>query len=1157
MKSFARSSAFTPSYPWTCFVAALIAVLMGFPTIVKAQRSTASINGTVRDPSGGVIPGAAVTLINTQTTGRQTAITNEAGDYVILNITPGKYQLQAAKEGFTTATQADLSLDVNQTATFDFNLQLGSTSQTVKVEATAALVQASTAELGTAITTQSVNDLPLNGRNFTELLSLTPGVSPVSVSQNSGGGGGFVGNAVGTFTFPSVNGQSNRSNLFLLDGINDLGSFVGTYAVAPVVDGIQEFKVQSHNDIAEFGGSLGGIINTVTKSGTNAFHGSAWEFLRNNALDARNFFLADVTPFRQNQFGGAVGGPVILPHIYNGRNKTFFFASYQGFRNHTANQNVFLTATPQQLNGDFSGLVNSSGQPIPIYNPFSTRPDPNHPGQFIRDPFPNNQIPANLINQGMLTYAKALFPAPTVTGVAGSNAVNTTPAIIRQDDASLRFDHQFNERNSLWIRYSGFTQPDTPYQAGGIPAVSSDVFYHGYQAAVQYSRVFSSSSVASFEFGRNSIQDNIIAVYNNAPANLWQQAGFSPNFAGGFAGGNGPFNPGIGINGYLSFATGNEVQDTRVADVYEFKGDFSKIHGRHTLKMGADFSSNNTQSPIFGVSDGFSAFQTSNPESPGGTGDALASYLLGVPDNAGRRNVFETEHGGWVDGFYFQDSWKATEKLTVNLGFRYDVTLVPIYGRSADASNQVGDMDFTRGVYILAANAPPCSATQGAPCIPGGQLPANVMLTPFTNHAIIHNTYDNWQPRVGLAYRWRPNTVLRASYGRFFDNWAAVIQTAQNYEGAWPSIGQLLASNLNNPIPGSPTPTVTAQDPFKLGTAPPLPAATPFQSTGFVQWYMDPRLQNPYSDQWNFGVQQQIKTNTVLTANYVGSHSSRLDVGGFYNVALTPGPGNPTARALFPFSPPSYYDRSWGRGNYNAFQFSLDRKTSGGLAYLISYTWSKSEDIGCSGWYGVEGCSIQNPYNLDQNKSVSGFDLTHILSASWVYQIPFGRGQRWSSDNRVLNYALGNWGLNGILFLSSGQPYDVGISGDIANTGMAGCCAGYYERLDEVSNPNLANRDPSLWLSKSSFAVPAPFTFGTLGRNTLRSDWNRSLDFSIFRQFPVTESKRFEFRFEAFNLFNTPIFGIPTQDYNSPNFGRVFSTVNTARQLQFGLKFYF
>jgi len=320
---------------------------------------------------------------------------------------------------------------------------------------------------------------------------------------------------------------------------------------------------------------------------------------------------------------------------------------------------------------------------------------------------------------------------------------------------------------------------------------------------------------------------------------------------------------------------------------------------------------------------------------------------------------------------------------------------------------------------------------------------------------------------------------------------------------------------------------------------------------------MDPRIQNPYSDQWNFGVQQQLKTNTVLTANYVGSHSSRLDIGGYYNVALTPGPGNPTAREPFPFSPPSFYDRSWGRGNYNGFQFSLDRKTSGGLAYLISYTWSKSEDIGCSGWFGVEGCSIQNPYNLDQNKSVSGFDLTHILSASWVYQIPFGRGQRWSSNNRVLNYALGNWGVNGILFLSSGQPYDVGISGDIANTGMAGCCSGYYERLDPVSNPNLANRTPSQWLSRSSFAVPAPFTFGTLGRNALRSDWNRSLDFSIFRQFPVTESKRFEFRFEAFNLFNTPIFGIPVQDYNNPNFGSVLSTSNTARQLQFGLKFYF
>lgn len=1104
-----------------------------------AQLATAAINGTITDPSGAVVPGVSVVLQNIATGVKQATATNNVGSYVIPGIAPGRYTLVASKAGFKTARQKPFTLLVNQTATFNFSLSVGETTQTVTVQATGIHLEASTAELGTVINTTQVNNLPLNGRNFTELLELTPGVSRATTGQSGGGGGGFVGNPIGSFTFPSINGQRDRSNFYLLDGLNDQNSFISTYNVAPIVDQIEEFKVESHNDTADVGGSTGGIINVVTKSGTNNFHGSAWEFVRNNAFDARNPFLPTVTPFHQNQFGGTVGGPVIIPHVYNGRNHTFFYAAYEGYRNHTPSTSFFTTPTPAELSGDFSAV------PVQIYNPFSGTP--NSSGGVTVQPFANNQIPLNLINPGMLLYAKTLFPAPVVTSLSnvGINGIDNTPKITRQDTASLRFDHQFNERNSMWVRYSGYTQPDS--RSGGIPGVLAPIFLHGYQAGANYTHVFSSSLVGTFEFGRSSGQDNTVVQYEHAPANLWQQAGFSPNYAAGFATGA-AFNPGIGINGYLSFGTGNIVQDTQFANSYEYKGDLVWIHGHHTFKTGADFQTNNTQSPIFGVSDSFSSFNTSLPGSTAVTGDALASFLLGVPNSAGRRDVNETEHGGWVDGAYFMDQWKATNKLTVNLGLRYDVTLVPIYGSLAAGNQYVGDLDLNNGTYILARVPPPCGNGRGAPCIPGGPaLPADVVVTPHSNHSIIQNTYDNWAPRFGVAYRLFPKTVLRGSFGRFYDNWGGIMQIAQNYEGSWPDIGQLLAQNLNTLTTSAPAPTATAQDPFRLGTTQPFPAATPFNQ---VQWFMNPKFQDGYANEWNVGVQQQLGANTVLTANYVGSLTKRMDQGGMNNVAVTPGPGTPQSRAPYPYIAPTFYDNSDGASNYNAFQFSLDGRRGAGLTYLVSYTWSKTMDYGCDGWYGNE-CQVQNPYDRKASYSVAGFDLPQIFSFSSVYQLPFGTARRFRTSNSVLDHVIGNWQLNGIVSLTSGTPYNLFASGDVANTGNN------TEFADLVGNPKLSAPNTAEWVNKSAFAVPAQFTYGTYPRNSLRSDWYRDVDLSVFRDFTITEDKQLEFRAEFFNAFNSVVWAAPNGTLGDLTFGAITGVANTPRQIQFGMKFLF
>jgi hypothetical protein len=1150
----------------------LVATIAAIGTCLVVPRrawaqATATVNGTVRDSSGAVIPDATIGLRSQATNLERTVTTNAVGAYVIPQVQPGDYELKVSKTGFQTQVRTNISLLVNQTATFDVTLKAGSAQETIEVQATAATLETSTAELGEVIVKKQVNELPLNGRNFTQLLNLTPGVSTVNVSQNSATSGGIWSNPVGTFSYPAVNGQTNRSNLFILDGVNDQGSFGSTYGIPPIVDDIEEFKVQSHNDDPSFGGVMGGVINVVTKSGTTHYHGAAWEFLRNTALDARNPFLSEVTPFQQNQFGASFGGPVWIPK-HTGEKKTFFYLSYEGFRKHEAASNFYKTPTTEQLAGDLSGIA---GQ---IYNPYSIVPDPNaQPTGFRNQPFmcdaagnpltpvnniqpagiPCNKIPSSMINQNMVTYAKTIFPAPNLTGNPNFNGLDQSRLITRQDEWNVRLDHHFADHDHVWARYTGFYQPVTG--SGGFVGFVHDQTTRGYNVGVKYIHTFSSSTLMEAHFGRTDESINQGSNYTTAPPSFGSQI-FAPNFAGNFIGGVSMI-PEVVISQYIGNTNPSahgaaQVDDTRVSNIWEFGGDFTKVIGHHTFRAGGNFASNNSNALYLNSNVQFAAGNTANATNNGG-GDALASFLLGVPVEAARRNVVETEHGGWVDGFYAMDQWKATHKLSVNFGLRYDITLIPVYGDNSHNNNFVGDMNFRDGTYILARNAPSC-ATSPAPCIPGGTLPNHVIVTPLGNNAIFHNDFGNVQPRIGAAYQLFPKTVLRGAYGRFYDNWAAITQTGQNYEGTWPDIGQLGASNLN---PLTSTPTAPAEDPLHLGSTPPLPAPTPFtQST----WFADPYLKRPYADTWNFGVQQQLTSNTILTANYVGAGGRKLDIGGAYNVAMTPGPGVPQARAPFPYIGATAYDRSVGWSSYNALQLSMNGHQQHNLTYLVSYTWSKTLDLGCTGWYGVEGCSIQNPYDLQADKGPAATDLRHIFSAAWVYQLPFGHSQKFSSDNRAINALIGGWNLNGVVSLRSGKPFDVGTSKDVANTGNYNYGNGYgYERLNLVGSPYPSHQSPTQWIDPLAFQLPQTFTFGTLARNSLRGASWKTVDLSIFRQFPFTERWRLEFRFEMFNAFNTPVWAVPVTNLDSSSFGVVTKTDDDyrARQLQFALKLYF
>ncbi len=1091
------------------------------------QLSTASVTGTVRDPSGSVVAGTRVVLTNGQTGVERSTTSNDAGNYGFVSVTPGNYTLSASREGFQRVNVRAFDLEVNQTATFDLVLEVGRVEQAVNVEAVGTEVQASSAELGAVVERRQVVDLPLNGRNFTQLLRLAPGASPISVGQNNGGG--FTNSAVGTVTYPSFNGQSNRSNLFLTDGVNNQSPMTSTYAVPPIVDAIQEFKVQSHNDQAEFGTVTGGVVNVVTKSGANDFHGNAWEFLRNDAFDARNYFRGGVTPLRQNMYGGVLGGRLI-------RNRTFFFIGYQGYRQSTPVNNLYRVPTEENLRGDFSDW------PRQIFDPATTKEDPAKAGSMMRTPFAGNQIPASRFDQGFANYLRATVPGPIATGVADRNQLDLTPARTKQEEYTARVDHNFSATDFAWVRVSG--QRYTQDGSAGRQTLTSYTDFRPLNIGASWVHTFGAASVLQVQFGRVINEKGNGNTFVGAPESLPQDVGFNQDFCCGFRSGR-SLMPSVNVNQF--FSGGERYELSRYGDIWQYKVNYSRIFGNHQFKVGGEFNYNKFLTIVNDHSVAFDSVGTANPQNAGQTGSSLASFLLNVPLNADRRDFYKTTRFGGILGVYFQDTWKLTQHLTANLGLRYDRTFIPPIGTRDLGTIFMGDMDLIRGIYVLQAQPGTCAKLGSAPCVPDpqGKLPDNVVLDP--REKVLHDWTDNWQPRVGLAYRVNDRTAVRGSFGMFFDSWAGVLQSSQNLGHTWPDVGRRLSGNLNTPTPSQPLPTLSGKDPFPSALR---PNATPFGDGAF---FMDPYFKNAYSMQWNLGVQHQVTGDILVGVDYVGSGNRRLPLGGFYNVATTPGPGDAKARRPFPYISPMNFERSWGRNNYHGMQVQVRKRFSRGFSYNVAYTWSKSISTGCDGWFGVEGCSVQDPYHFNRERSVSGTDLTHILNVNWVYELPIGSGRLLSTGSKVGDYILGNWQLNGIGTFYSGRPFTVNVNGDIANTGNQNG----YMRPNVVGDPHL-DQTVNKWFDTSAFAAPAGFTFGNAGRNILRGQGMANFDLSLFRNFPLPfrEGMNLEFRAEAFNLFNTTHFNLPSSNLSDVNFGRVLSA-SGERQMQLGVKLNF
>jgi Carboxypeptidase regulatory-like domain/TonB dependent receptor len=1120
----------SPLIGWLC--ATLLALGLLADSRCEAQLSNAQINGTVHDTTGAVVPNAKVVLKNVDTGVETPTVTNAGGVYIIQQILPGMYTLEGSAAGFQGTKLKPFRLVVNQASVIDVSLTVGSSNESVTVQAEGAEVESSTAELGTVLTSQQIQDLP-TGRNTQGLMILTPGVSEIQTGQSP---------------IPSVNGQINRTSIFLLDGISDTAEVYSSQALSPIPETVDQFKVESHNDSAQLGGVLGGIINQTTKSGTNQLHGQVWEIEQNNIFNAVNYFTPPgtvSTALHDHVIGGVVGGPVWIPKLYEGKNRTFFFFGYQYHKTGSHASNIYRVPTLANLQGDFSNLLQGPN-PTQLYNPFTTRPDPANPGQYLRDPFPNNQIPASLLYTGYTqVYAKALIPQPIVIpGQPAYNAINGQPTLEHDQSVNVRIDHKFSDRDTIFGRYTGYYSPSTA-GTNYLPTLSSNNYTRTDTSAFGWVHTFGASAILQVQFGSTNFYTNNSTLYNGLPSDFNSQVGFSANYVAPFVTGQ-TLVPGIQVPGY--FNTGETASHNQPANDLHWRASYSKLLKNHLLQFGGEYNKLG-YSYTTGVDyTGYSQTQTSNLEAPGSTGSALASFLLNVPDSVVRHDAIESiPWSTGEEGFYFQDSWKAFDNLVINMGMRYDRPFYPSAGTNADNNNKIGDMDYYNGTYILQALAPPCAQTGAPPCIntPGGALPAHVVVSPTGK--ILKDDKLNIQPRFGIAYRPDPKTAIRAAFGIFFDDLSGTTQLARNPIGSWPSLGSQSFYNLNYPSSTQATPNTTGTDPL---TSTLLPGPSPF--TQGNAYFFDPNWKNPYSEQWNLGIERQLAASLLATINYVGSTSHRVDVGGRYNVAPTPGPGDPSLRYPFPYMPiPFSFDRSVGGSNYNALEVSLEKRYSKGLALTVSYTFSKSLDYGASGLFSIEGFSVENPYNITRDYAPSSFNIPHNLTVSWVYQLPFGTGKQFSSGNKIVDAIVGNWQWNGIADIRSGQNFNLTVNGDIANTGNFG-----YERPDVVGDFHHFHSTRSKWFNTAAFAAPQPFTFGNAGRNLLRTQFVHVFNMGLFKQIPIHEGIYGELRAEAYNVFNTPILSAPDSELTDQTFGQVTSA-QPPRTMQIGARIHF
>lgn len=1088
-----------------------------FVVCATAQTTNGLITGVVTDPSGAVVPNTQISITNQGTGQTRTTSSDASGHYIVPQLAPGVYDIKVTAAGFGQQIQNGVQLEVNQSLTLDFKLTVASAAQTVQVTTAPPMLNTTSATLSNVVNHQETVQLPLNGREFTQLALLSPGASPVENGQQ----GGFVVALGAGGISPSVDGQRGEQNNFTMDGILNNQIYTNTWVIAPPPDAIQEFNVQSHITNAQFSISSGANINVVTRSGTNQFHGDLWEFLRNDALDAQTYPATTRLPYRQNQYGLYFGGPVMLPKVFNGKNNTWFSLYWEGFRSAETSSHLASVLTPAMISGNFSSVLgpqvgtDSLGRPEyenEIYDPLTSRPDPNHPGEFLRDPFPNNTIPQKRLNAASLLYLQKYYPKPNLNVADNvfpnyqfSGANNTA-----SDVFGIRLDHQFNDDNTMFIRFNRSKQTLTTPE--GLPTYSHFLLNYAQQVAFGYTHVFNPKTILNFRYGYSYINydDSDQPAGPSFVQSINATEAFPPHAGIQLA-------PGIGIaNGFTGI--GQFAVPLGPMEAMDYHLNLSKVISNHTVSVGGMYYHLRSYDDGWTAGANFAQNATAQDGTAGPTGYGAASFMLGTLNSwspwVGNTGADQTEN--WY-GWYAQDQWQATKNLVLTAGIRWD------YVSPANYHKVVSGLNVLNGKFIVTGPVPPSYPQATGPS------------------GFFEPQYNGWEPRFGFAYQPFSKSVIHGAFAMLDDHNNTLIQENQNIRLSWPSG---VAANVQSLDLGVPK--------MYLNNLPPastyLGGLAPYASYG-----ADPDNKIPYVMEYNFGVQQQLAPNMSMKIDYVGSLGRHQYIVPEVNTALYPGPGPVLAREPFPqYGGP--FSFSWNEmpSSYNALQAQLQKQLSNGLFFQASYTWSKSMDWQSDPYENSE----PDFYHPKMDWGPSDFNKTNMVVLTEVYQLPFGKGRTYLSNaNKLVDGVAGGWMLGSIVTLNSGAPFNVMAGGDIANTGSPGQRA---ERtgVDPYSG-NGFEQSRMDWLNPAAFAQPAPYTFGNEHRNDLVGPRYDDFDVNLSKNFEIYERAHMQFRSEFFNIFNHTNLGNPDNSVTSGSFGKITGTDGKGREIQFALKLMF
>lgn len=1096
-----------------------------FPAVCAALLAQSSgIQGLVADPSGAPVPDATVTVRNLATGVSSEVRTNERGLYSAPFLPAGAYKVEAAKSGFAPVSRDNLNLDVNQTARVDFALKIGAVAETIEVSAAAALLESETTSMGQVISNKRIVEMPLNLRNYLELAQLSLGVQP---ARSQGVGARTAGEDGAEGGFIALGQHAYQTNV-LLDGVDNSSRASGgplgfqAQAVKPAVDAVGEFKVVTNNNSAEFGYRMGGKVIVSTKSGTNELHGSLYEFLRNDKLDGANFFAnrsgSKKPTLRQNQYGGTLGGPAI-------RNRTFYFFSYQGTRIRRGKS--FTSTVPGRLarGGDFSqeGLNRNR-----VYDPLSTTGEG---AAAIRQPFPNNVIPANRFD---LLTAKIAgnYPLPNIAGRENMpNNFFFAPSDV--DDGNqydLKVDHNFSDRDRTFYRYS--IRRDFKLQNGVLP-LSAQGGGQGQTVDLPADNVVGSwthslrptlFNEARFGFTHYPTRFDILDT-KNLNKDLGIKGAPGDTFGDGLDHGLARFNP----SGYNEIGSRSFWPNRNFLDNLQFNDNLLWQRGNHAIKTGAEYrradvfrEAQRFRRGLFTFNKVYTSERPNEAASRAATGNGLADMLLGWASQTTVGNQLSEDVIAPYWGLYAQDDWKITKRLTLNIGLRWELFQSPYFPDGVP----VGRLGVSR--FLTEFNV-----ARSDPRYETFQRPQS------GRDCGCKEDRNNFAPRVGLAWQAGPKTVLRSGFGLFYGEADYLTSESARWINQTPDFTEVITNGTN-----------VRQAAFvRDGFAPvELPARAPVAGTN-LEASLD-EYPNQYSTQWFFDVQRELPGDILFQAGYQGSKSTHLYTGRNINNG-GPHPAIPeNQRRVRPRWNGVTLRDNGSNSNYNAFVAKAEKRFSKGLTFIASYTWSHTIDQGNES-LDENLAGRANQYNLAGERGNSGLDRRHNLVSSFTYELPLGRGKALGGGwNRGVDAVLGGWQIGGLLSLRTGFPFDVTYPGDPQNSGTT-------NRGNRIASGAIDHPSIDRWFDQLAFVQSAPGVYGNTGRNVLYGPPGRTFDLVVSKRFVLPwERHHLQFRFESFNLTNTPQFGRPNGGLRSPT----TATINSAdepRRIQFAVKYGF